>query len=113
MLNKSAHLEPDDTTTNLIHKSPPTGNSESTPPHDAPSITSRLVAPKSIRVPPLNPNSWEDLSPREHEGNQNQDSPHVRFRSPLTSAVEPPMTDFNPEDLYNGHPHIGMSATDG
>ena len=43
MLNKSAHLKPDDTTTNLIHKSPPTANSETTPPHDAPSITSRLV----------------------------------------------------------------------
>ena len=101
MLKKSAHLKPDDTTTNLTHKSP-TANSETTSPHEVPSVTVRLVAPKDslppIRVPPLDPKNSEDLSPRVHEGNQNQYSPHVRFRSPLTSAVESP--EFNPEDLY-------------
>lgn len=88
MLNKSVHSQPDDTTANPTQQDPPVV--KPMPSHEAPSSTVRLVAPLELPprfpVPPLNLTSSEDLSQREHEGNENQDSPHVRFRSPLASG---------------------------
>ena len=117
MLNKSVHVKPDDTTTNPTQEYPPAANFESTPSHEVPFPTVRLVVPPLDFLPPSqvlpsNPNSsnsLEDLSPRDHEGNKNQDSPHVRFRSLLASGVEPSMTNFSQGsdvDYPPGHPDL-------
>ena len=82
MLNKSVLSQPDETTTNPTQEDPPVV--KSMPSHEAPSPTVRLVAPLELAptfpVPSLNlnrSNSLEDLSQREHEGNENQDSPRA------------------------------------